>query len=118
MLIQTLISSLVALLFPKAPSWVGSFLTALVPAIIDLVEELQDHDEMDGSQKRKFVIHEVAELLDDTFDDIPHWADLEEEKRDRILGGLTELALFIDRSYKEKRLPKLSIMRSLRKLRR
>jgi len=117
MLIQSLISSLVSLLFPKAPQWVGSFITALVPAIIDLVEELQDHDELEGSEKRTFVIKEVAELLDDSFDDIPNWTDLDESKRDRILGGLTELALFIDGSYKDKRLPKLHIFKSLRKLR-
>ena len=83
------------LLFPKAPPWIGTLLTTAVPAVIDLVEAIDEAAEKTGPEKFEFVIAEVRELLDDGLDAIPEWSDYPEEARDRIIGGLTELAVFV-----------------------
>tara|TARA_Y100000593_G_C4264634_1_gene314088 strand:- start:913 stop:1281 length:369 start_codon:yes stop_codon:yes gene_type:complete len=82
------------LLFPKAPTWVGSFLGAAIPAVIELVEAVQETDK-NGQEKFEFVVSEVRETLDEAFDDLPEWSEYTEEGRDRIIGGLTELAVFL-----------------------
>ena len=88
------------LIFPKAPSWVGTLLTTAVPAIIDLVEAIDDAQDKSGHEKFEFVIAEVRELLDESLDSIPEWSDYPEEARDRIIGGRTELAVSVHKLAK------------------
>jgi len=117
-MIDILIAPLFAFLFPRAPMWVASLVGAALPAVIDLVEELDTAKDRPGPERFQFVVVEVAAMLDEAMDEIPEWGNLEEKERDRILGGLVELCLFIHRtSYKKKR-GKRDIRRALRKIRR
>jgi hypothetical protein len=83
------------LVFPKAPKWIGTLLTTAVPAVIELVEAVDDAADKSGSEKFRVVVDEVRDLLDESLDAIPEWDDYPEESRDRIIGGMTELAVFV-----------------------
>ena len=94
-MLQHLIAAVLRLLFPKLAAWVPEMLAIAIPAVIEAVQELVENKQLDGSAKYKLVVTSVATLLDEALDDVPEWGDLSEDKRDRILGGMTELALFI-----------------------
>ena len=81
--------------FPKAPAWIATLLSTAVPAVIDLVEAIDDAQDKHGSEKFGIVVKEVRDLLDEGLDSIPEWDTYPEEGRDRILGGLVELAVFV-----------------------
>ncbi len=67
------------------------------------LKKLDTAKDRPGPERFQFVVAEVSEMLDDCLDEIPEWSKLEEDQRDRILGGLVELCLFIHRSsYKKK----------------
>ena len=90
-----IITSVMRLIFPKAPAWVAQLLSLAVPATIELVRELNDIN-AEGKIKFGMAVSEISELLDDAFDDLPEWSSLSEEQRDRIIGGLVELAVFLE----------------------
>lgn len=94
-MINSLVAWLVGLLLPKAPSWVATLLTAALPAIVDLVGAVQDLD-ADGQAKFSFIVDQVGSILDEAFDGVPEWALYPEEGRDKIIGGFTELAVFVN----------------------
>lgn len=106
------------LAFPRAPTWIGDLLGTAVPAIVELVEAIDDAVDKTGAEKFEFVVAEVREMLDEGLDSIPEWSDESEEARDRIIGGLTELAVFVHKiaegegSKKARR----KVRRALRKL--
>lgn len=108
------------LLFPRAPAWIAVLLSAAVPAVIDLVEDLADMDDLTGPEKFEFVVSNVRKFLDDGFDEIPEWSAYPEDKRDLIIGGMTELAYFIHKVAESggKKLAKRGLRRSVRKMRR
>lgn len=81
--------------FPKAPGWIGDLLGTAIPAIVELVEAIDDAQDKTGGEKFTFVVAEVRELLDEGLDSIPAWSAYSEAGRDRIIGGLTELAVFV-----------------------
>ena len=83
--------------FPKAPVWIGDLLGTAVPAIIELVEAIDDAQDKSGGEKFEFVVAEIGEMLDEGMDSIPEWGKYSEAGRDRIIGGLTELAVFVHR---------------------
>ena len=89
------IAAVIRLLFPSAPIWLGSLLATALPAVFELVNGLKEQRGMSGDEKRSFVICEAREILDTSFDDIPAWEALSEKRRDRILGGLAELSLWV-----------------------
>lgn len=95
MLFGDLLLNFFRLIFPKAPTWVGRLISIAVPAVIELVRELATRD-MAGEDKFDLAVREVGDLLDDAFDDIPEWSGLTEVQRDKILGGLVELAVFLE----------------------
>lgn len=86
---------LLPVLFPKAPAWLLAVLVEGVPVIMDAVDELRDVPELEGAEKASLVIRVAGQAFDDGFDDIPEWSEISEERRDRILSGMTELALFV-----------------------
>ena len=94
-LLPTIIQSLLSLLWPAAPAWAGEVLAGLLPLIVELVKE-KDGDAGSGSDKMAAVVAEARELADDAFDDLPGWRDYPEKRRDRIIAGLAELALFLN----------------------
>lgn len=106
------------LAFPNAPAWIGNLLGTAIPAIVELVEAIDDAVDKTGAEKFEFVVGEVREMLDEGLDSIPEWSDYDEEARDRIIGGLTELSVFVhklaegDGSKKARR----KVRRALRKL--
>lgn len=89
--IAWLVEPLLKWLFPKAPAWVPSLIARLLPEIVDLVQTVIQDD----SISPVLTIEAVREILDESLDVIPGWADLEEGRRDLVLAGLTELALFL-----------------------
>jgi len=94
-------AAFIAFLFPRAPHWVGELVAALLPAVFDLVKTLTAKD-IPGADKRKIVVALVTEQLDEKMDDVPEWKDLDEGARDRIIGGMAELALFVMRAKPSK----------------
>lgn len=83
------------LVFPKAPPWIATLLTTAIPAVMDLVEAIDDAADKNGPEKFEFVVEKVRELLDESLDDLPEWGEISEDARDRILGGLVEFAVFV-----------------------
>tara|TARA_R110000850_G_scaffold36495_2_gene96456 strand:+ start:3416 stop:3802 length:387 start_codon:yes stop_codon:yes gene_type:complete len=84
----------VGLLLPKAPQWVAPLLAAALPAIVELVEVVQDVEE-EGEEVFMAVVMKVGDLIDNAFDDLPEWKEYPESGRDSIIKGFTELALFV-----------------------
>jgi|TARA_A200000159_G_C7055861_1_gene228215 hypothetical protein len=119
MLFAQIITGVMRLVFPQAPAWVAQLLSLAVPATIEMVRELNDL-KAEGKVKFDMAVSEIADLLDDAFDDLPEWSDLSEEQRDRIVGGLVELAVFLEglvgkMGKKETLRSAKSVMRSLRR---
>ena len=121
-MLASLIRSAVQLLLPGAKPWVAEFFSLAVPATIEMVQELKASS-LRGSAKFQLAVNEVGELLDAALDEIPEWTDLEEEKRDAIIGGMVELAVFIsavveDKGKRASRKDMLKAVRAVRSLRR
>ena len=117
---NSILSWAIGVLFPKAPKWVGALLTVAIPALVELVEKLQA-SEVSGSDKFDFVVKEVGAVLDEAFDGIPEWTLYPEEGRDRIIGGLTELAVFVNtvvKSHGKKKASKVvtKALKAIRKI--
>ncbi len=115
-MLDVFIGPIVGILFPRAPAWVSRLIVAALPAVAELVEALDEAKDRSGAERFKFVVTEVSELLDDGLDEIPEWSELDEEQRDRILGGLVELCLFIHRASSTKA-KRLNVRRALKKIR-
>lgn len=119
---KSIVKVVFGFLFPGAPAWIGELLAGLIPAIFELVSDLEALD-MPGRKKAETVIKWTRETLDELLDDVPEWRDLPEEKKDRILDGLNELALFAvrvgdsERSAAASRQLKKALRRKLKGLR-
>lgn len=83
-----------ALLVPGLSPRVTTAIAAVLPAAMKVVDDLSDATTT-GATKREAAIHHIEELLDDQLDDVPEWAALGEEKRDRMLAGLVEWAVWL-----------------------
>lgn len=90
-MLPMILKSILPSLFPTAPAWVIGVLIDVVPEIVDIVSDLVDDPELDAEATAE----RVRVLLDDALDELPGWTELTEERRDTILAGLTEFALFI-----------------------
>jgi len=117
-MLETLILSALALIWPNIPRWVGKFLYMALMSAVTLIQTLKSDIQMSGPEKRETVIREVGTLLDEALDDVPEWKEVSEGQRDRILTGLVELALFIDDAVSGDRKGQVNIMRKMRVLRR
>jgi len=95
MMFAQIITGVMRLIFPKAPAWVAQLLSLAIPSTIEMVRELNEL-QAEGKVKFGMAVGEISELLDDAFDDLPEWSSLSEEQRDRIIGGLVELAVFLE----------------------
>tara|TARA_R100001594_G_scaffold148306_1_gene203142 strand:- start:957 stop:1331 length:375 start_codon:yes stop_codon:yes gene_type:complete len=95
MMFAQIITGVMRLIFPKAPAWVAQLLSLAIPSTIEMVRELNEL-QAEGKVKFGMAVSEISELLDDAFDDLPEWSSLTEEQRDRIIGGLVELAVFLE----------------------
>ena len=73
-------------------SWLPSILEGAVDVVNDL-EELT----CKGEEKAKAAVKIVAAEIDEHADDVPGWGSLSEAARDRLVGGLVELALMVTR---------------------
>lgn len=122
MLLASIIRSAIQLLLPGAKPWVAEFFSLAIPATIEMVQELQGSS-LKGSAKFQLAVTEVGGLLDAALDEIPEWTDLEEDKRDLIIGGMVELAVFIsdvvgDRGKRASRRDLVKALRVVRQIRR
>lgn len=112
-----LITAVLALLIPKAPGWLASTLAAVVPAVFEVVDELQKA-RMPGPQKLEVAVTEIGRQFDEAFDSVPQWSELSERRRDIILKGLVELTLFAASLPKGRsaRDPRAGVQKALRML--
>lgn len=90
-MLQLLIPIALAHLWPAAPAWVGPTLTVAIPEVVEAVQDLVEDDALDAEA----TIAAVRDLVDDAFDEIPGWSDEPEERRDRIVHGVAELAMLV-----------------------
>lgn len=97
-MIETLVASLLSLVVPGlGQQWV-SLLSALIVGTVELVDELRDANDLDGAAKHRAAVEAVGRLVDNALDPLPEWRELDEAQRDRILGGLVELAYLLVRA--------------------
>lgn len=92
-MLPNVVASLVRLLMPGAPGWVFFLLEAL-DAAFEIVELLQDSD-AEKAAKFQIAAQLVGEALDEALDDLPEWSEISERRRDTIIAGLVEFAVFI-----------------------
>lgn len=88
----TLLLSLIA---PNLPTTAVLWITTLVPAIVELVRGLKLGTDVSGSEKKVAAVQAVRAMIDEHLDWLPKWKKLSEARKDRILDGAVELALFI-----------------------
>jgi len=90
-MIDWLVPMVMRLLFPRAPSWISTFLAHMLPAIVETVKVAVATKKIDPA----LVIQDVRATLDEALDVVPGWGKLDETRRDTMLDGLTELALWL-----------------------
>ncbi len=92
-----ILGQLLHLLWPALPAWSVSLLLQLVPFVIDLVRSLEVDKSLSGQEKLKAVLSASEKFIDERGDNLPGWHDLPEDQRDRVLRGLVEVILWVDR---------------------
>ena len=114
----TIVTGIIEALFPKAPAWLLTFLVEVIPLVFNIVEALKASD-AEGAEKFEVAVVHVGDALDDALDGVPEWGELDEEQRDRILGGLVELALWVSKLVDKygKKKAKRKLKGALKKLR-
>lgn len=80
------------------PGFLGDVLVDLAKGVQWLVQQLHKSGEP-GSTKLDTAIELGRQFADDYLDSIPAWKELDEERRDRIIGGLVELVLFFEQLH-------------------
>lgn len=78
----------------RIPRGAIELLIEVIPSAISLVRNLRSVD-IKNAEKRAVVVESLGLFIDEEFDSMPAWGSLSEERRDRILGGLVELCLWI-----------------------
>ena len=78
----------------RIPRGAIDLLIEIIPAALNLIRNLRAVD-IKNQDKRKVVVESLGLFIDEELDSIPAWSSLSEERRDRILGGLVELCLWI-----------------------
>lgn len=96
--LYTLINMGIGLL--PIPTIAKEVVKLLLVSTLELVQDFTSAEfkELKGADKRAFVVKQVAELVDAEFDQVPFWNNLAEDERDRLIAGVVEWALLIDRS--------------------
>lgn len=95
--VLNLITALLTLLWPAAPAWLARVIADLIPAVGAIVAALEGREDLTGPERAEVAIVEVGAFLDVALDDVPEWSAISEARRDRIIAGLVELALFAER---------------------
>ena len=93
-MLPQILSALMGLIFPKAPDWIARFVGLVIPAVFEIVDELSSTD-LEGSAKFRLASEAIGQAIDSAFDELPAWSELSEERRDIVIAGLIELAVFI-----------------------
>lgn len=112
----SLITAIVGFIWPAAPAWLPKMIATALPASIEIVAALESRLDLSGSQRFALATEGVGELLDEALDEVPEWRELSEARRDRILAGLVELALFSER-VGSRAGGKADVRRTVRKIR-
>lgn len=94
-LIDKAVEAIAGLVFPKAPKFAITIFIELFQAVAENVSNAREFKDMTGPEKAEHVKREVIAYADKAFDDVPAWSELSEKRRDRIIRGLAELALFL-----------------------
>jgi len=89
--VSKIIEFIFGLIFPKSPKVLRQIVAVLVPHLAMAVQRVIADDRIEAPE----TISEVRGLLEATLATVPAWAVQSESRRDAILHGLTELALFI-----------------------
>ena len=110
---------LAAMFVPDEHDWLLDWASDLLATIPPMVRRLNSprFAHMSGDEKAATVVAEVRRLLDAS-DDIPGWRDFPEVRRDRIIQGVSELALFVIEVTGERRWdPGATVVEEKKKLR-
>lgn len=102
------------LLLPSASPWVRNTITTLIPSVVALVVDVVD--KKGSGNQAELAIKGAESVLDETLDELPEWKNIGEERRDKIIGGLAELALFIVSIAETDRSVRKRILKDARKL--
>lgn len=111
---QVIANTLTRLLLPSASPWVRNTITTLIPSVVALVVEVVE--QKGSGDQSELAIKGAEVVLDETLDELPAWKDIGEERRDKIIGGLAELALFIVSIAEADRSVRKRILKDARKL--
>jgi hypothetical protein len=69
-------------------------LTALAPIVSGVVRAVK-RLKITGADKFETAAAHIGVVLDEAFDGVPEWSDIGEDRRDTIIAGLVELAVFL-----------------------
>lgn len=89
---------------PPRHRWVVDLFGDLIVLVPRLVRRLNKERfaKLSGEEKAAAVVVEVRKVLD-AADDLPGWREVPEHRRDKIIGGLSELALYVIEVVEEDR---------------
>lgn len=95
--------------------WLGPFLTAVIEAVFDLVEDLDDLDEVEGHEKLGIVVDAIEGFIIDVLSELGI-EGVDEEQIQVIVAGLGELAVLILRQKNRSDITDRDVRRALRKV--
>jgi len=91
-----IVGLVVSLIAPQAPAYVKTIISAALPLVFDLAKDITSMIQKSGFDKQDVaeVAASVRDLLDESLDTVPGWADLSEAKRDTVLDALEILTVW------------------------
>lgn len=94
-MLAALLTTLLSRKFPNVPKWVLKVVARALPQFVDLGKEVATYQ---GYETRMaMALDGVEQILDDSFDDVPYWSDLNESDRDDILETVANVVLIVGR---------------------
>lgn len=95
--VEAIVVFVVRKIAPGAPAWVAKTVAKAISEVAKVVNALDKdaYDDLTPAQKRARAVRAGRAVLDKSFDDVPAWSTLSEERRDRIVTGIAELVLFV-----------------------
>lgn len=115
-MLATILEPVLKLLLPGAKPWVRKFLALLLPALIEVIGDFLDGDDEDVSFPE--AVATAHDILDEALDVVPEWRDVDEARRDAILDGVVELALFLSDVARKDKGSKRAVLKVTRRIRR
>lgn len=97
----SLINPIVTFLLPMLPlntsaqAIISSVVRVTVEAVVTFTGD--EFNSLSNEAKRAATIKWVREAMDNSFDTLPEWNELREERRDKLIDGIIVWALYINK---------------------